>query len=249
MPAPTGRESISLSKPNPALEAVVPGAPPDAHPHPPGLAHHFEDLEQQLHSSVLGMWIFLVTEIMFFGGVFVGYAIYRGAAPDAFAAASGHLDITLGGFNTVVLICSSLTMALAVREAQLGKNRGVFNYLLATLALGTVFLVVKAFEYHDKWTHHLIPGPSFQWPDAATARGAEMFYCFYFALTGIHAAHMIIGAGLLIYFLMQARKNRYHSQYYGPVENMGLYWHFVDIIWIFLFPLLYLLGLHLSGSH
>jgi cytochrome c oxidase subunit 3 len=231
------------------LTAVAPGSPPDTHPHPPGLAHQFEDLHQQLQSGILGMWIFLVTEIMFFGGVFAGYAIYRMAAPDAFAAASGHLDIALGGFNTVVLIFSSLTMALAVRAAQLGNNKAIFNYLMATLALGTVFLVIKAFEYHDKWVHHLIPGAGFQWPDAAQARGAELFYCFYFALTGIHAFHMVIGAGLLIYFLMQARKNRYHAEYYGPVENMGLYWHFVDIIWIFLFPLLYLLGLHLPGNH
>ena len=239
-----------MSKENPALEAVVPSHDAHEHPaHPPGLAHQFEDLHQQLDASVLGMWLFLITEIMFFGGLFAGYAIYRSSAPDAFAAASGHLDITLGGFNTVVLIFSSLTMALAVRSAQLGNNKAIFNYLVATLVLGTVFLVVKGFEYHDKFVHHLIPGANFQWPDPALARGAEMFYCFYFAMTGMHAFHMIIGAGLLIYFLIQARRHRYHSEYYGPVEIMGLYWHFVDIVWIFLFPLLYLLGLHLSGKH
>jgi cytochrome c oxidase subunit 3 len=237
-----------LSERNPALAAVTPGADPHAqelHEHPLGLAHQFEDLHQQLDSSVLGMWVFLITEIMFFGGLFAGYAIYRSAAPEAFAAASHHLDITLGGFNTIVLIFSSLTMALAVRAAQLGNNKSIFNYLLATLVLGTVFLVVKAFEYHHKFVDHLVPGFTFQWADAATAQGAQMFYCFYFAMTGMHAIHMIIGAGLLIYFLIQARKSRYHSEYYGPVEIMGLYWHFVDIVWIFLFPLLYLIGLHL----
>lgn len=219
-----------------------------AHQHPPGLAHHFEDLHQQLDSAVLGMWLFLITEIMFFGGLFAGYAVYRMAAPDAFAAASSHLDIKLGGFNTVVLIFSSLTMALGVRAAQLGRNKAIFNYLVATLALGTVFLVVKAFEYHHKWVEGLIPGAGFRF-EGPHAQGAQMFFCFYFAMTGMHALHMIIGAGLLIYFMVQARKERYHPEYYGPIEIMGLYWHFVDIVWIFLFPLLYLLGLHLEGGH
>jgi cytochrome c oxidase subunit 3 len=216
--------------------------------HLPGFQHQFEDLNQQLDSTTLGMWVFLVTEIMFFGGLFAGYALYRSAAPDAFAAASAHLDIALGGFNTVVLIGSSLTMALGVRAAQLGDNKWVKNWLVATLALGLVFLGVKVIEYSAKFRDHLIPGPNFQWPVAAEARGAEMFYCFYFAMTGMHAFHMIIGAGLLIYFIRKAMKNTYHTRYYGPVENMGLYWHFVDIVWIFLFPLLYLLGLHLHGG-
>jgi cytochrome c oxidase subunit 3 len=237
-----------LSERNPALTAVVPGADSHAHEHqehPPGLAHQFEDLDQQLDSSVFGMWVFLATEIMFFGGLFTGYAVYRSAAPDAFAAASHHLDVTLGGVNTIVLICSSLTMALAVRAAQLGNNKSIFRYLLATLGLGMVFLAIKGVEYYHKFVDLLIPGFNFRWEDASTAHSAQMFYCFYFGMTGMHAIHMVIGAGLLIYFLMQARKNRYHSEYYGPIEIMGLYWHFVDIIWIFLFPLLYLIGLHL----
>jgi len=213
--------------------------------HAPGLAHQFDDLVQQLDATTFGMWLFLAQEIMFFGGLFAAYTIYRSWHPEAFAAASHHLDIRLGGFNTVVLIFSSLTMALGVRAAQMGRNKAVFNYLFATFMLGNVFLVVKGFEYHHKWVEHLIPGPWFQFhgsPDPAV----QMFFNLYFAMTGMHALHMIIGAGLLIYFMVQARKNRYHAHYYGPVEIMGLYWHFVDIVWIFLFPLLYLLGLHNS---
>jgi cytochrome c oxidase subunit III len=211
--------------------------------HAPGLAHQFDDLDQQLDATTFGMWLFLAQEIMFFGGLFAAYAIYRSWHPDAFVAASHHLDVKLGGFNTVVLIVSSLTMALGVRAAQMGKNKAVFNYLFATFMLGNVFLVVKAFEYHHKWVENLIPGPSFQFAGSADP-AVQMFFNIYFAMTGMHALHMIIGGGLLIYFMIQARKNRYHAHYFGPIEIMGLYWHFVDIVWIFLFPLLYLLGLH-----
>jgi len=214
--------------------------------HPPGFAHQFEDIHQQLDSSTLGMWVFLAQEIMFFGGLFAGYTIYRSHMPKAFEAASNHLDIFLGGFNTVVLIASSLTMALGVRAAMMGKNQTLLKFLVATLILGSTFLGVKVIEYKDKFAHHLVPGYNFQWPDPAQAAGAKMFYTFYFAMTGMHALHMIIGAGLLLFFIRQAMKNRYHPQYFGPIENMGLYWHFVDIVWIFLFPLLYLLGLHLG---
>jgi cytochrome c oxidase subunit 3 len=205
------------------------------------LAHQFDDLPQQLDASTFGMWIFLVTEVMFFGGIFAGYAVYRSAYPEAFAAGSLRLDIVLGGFNTVVLIASSLTMALAVRCAQLGDNRGTARLLIMTLALGTVFLVVKVLEYHHKYVEHLVPGASFHF-EGPLAREVQMMFCFYFVLTGMHALHMVVGAGLLIYFIVQARAQRYSPSYYGPVEIMGLYWHFVDIVWIFLFPLLYLIG-------
>jgi len=221
------------------------------HAHPPGLAHQFEDLDQQLDATSFGMWLFLVNEIMFFGGLFAGYALYRSQMPAGFEAASNHLDIFLGGFNTVVLIGSSLTMALGVRSAQLGRNIWVRNWLIATLFLGLVFLGVKVIEYSAKYRDHLIPGANFQWPDPALAQGAQMFYVFYFAMTGMHALHMVVGAGLLLYFIRQAQQGRYHAHYFGPIENMGLYWHFVDIVWIFLFPLLYLLGLafHGGGGH
>jgi cytochrome c oxidase subunit 3 len=140
-------------------------------------------------------------------------------------------------------------MALAVRAAMLGDNRKIVRFLFGTLFLGCVFLGVKVVEYSAKFRDHLIPGYNFQWPDAALASGAQMFYVFYFVMTGMHALHMIIGAGLLLYFIRKAMKNTYHSQYYGPIENMGLYWHFVDIVWIFLFPLLYLLGLTMGKAH
>ncbi len=209
--------------------------------HHTALAHQFDELPQQLDASTFGMWLFLVTEIMFFGGLFAGYAVYRSAYPEGFAEGSLHLDVTLGTFNTVVLIGSSLTMALAVRQAQLGESRRAANYMIGTLVLGCVFLVVKGFEYHHKHVEHLIPGPHFVFP-GALADQVQLMLCFYFAMTGMHALHMVIGAGLLIYFIAQARAERYSREYYGPVEVMGLYWHFVDIVWIFLFPLLYLIG-------
>lgn len=209
--------------------------------HPEVLQHQFDDLEQQMDASTLGMWVFLLTEIMFFGGLFAAYTVYRAAYPDGFAAGSLRLDLTLGGLNTVVLIASSLTMALAVRAAQLGKRRDLVAFLTATLGLGLVFLVVKVFEYHHKYVERLIPGPNFffEGPHAAQA---QMMFCFYFAMTGMHALHMVVGVGLLTYFISKARAGRYTAQYYWPVEVMGLYWHFVDIVWIFLFPLLYLIG-------
>ena len=213
-----------------------------------GLAHHFEDFEQQLDASTFGMWLFLITEVLFFGGLFAGYTLYRSHMPHAFELASSHLDIPLGAMNTVVLIFSSLTMALAVRACQMGNNKLTRNLLVATLLLGFVFLGVKVVEYSAKFEHHLVPGYNFdqtmpQW------QGQQMFYQFYFALTGMHALHMIIGSGLLLYFIIRSHQGRYHSNYFGPVEVMGLYWHFVDIVWIFLFPLLYLLGLHVGGKH
>jgi cytochrome c oxidase subunit 3 len=205
------------------------------------VAHQFDDAEQQLDASTFGMWVFLAQEIMFFGGLFVAYTIFRNAWHDAFLEGSHHLDLKLGGFNTVVLIASSLTMALAVRAAQLAHTRALVNYLWATLGLGTVFLIVKAFEYHHKYVERHIPGLNFH-AEGPNAGPVQMFFVFYFAMTGMHALHMIIGAGLLLYFIAKARRGIYGPNYFGPVENMGLYWHFVDIVWIFLFPLLYLIG-------
>lgn len=211
--------------------------------HPAELQHQFEDIGQQLDASTLGMWVFLLTEIMFFGGLFCAYAVYRSAYPEAFAEGSRHLHMVLGGVNTVVLIVSSLTMALAVRAAQLGKRIATTNYLVATLGLGLVFLVIKFFEYRHKFIEHHVPGPNFIF-DGPHAQQTQMFFSFYFAMTGMHALHMVVGAGLLVYFIIKAYKGRYNARYYGPVEVMGLYWHFVDIVWIFLFPLLYLIGYH-----
>ena len=206
----------------------------------PALAHHFEDLDQQRGASELGMWAFLVTEIMFFGGLFTTYAVYKFAYPQAFHDASHHLDIRLGGFNTVVLIASSLTMVLAVQAAQTGQRARQRLYLWLTIFLGLVFLGVKSVEYHHKWIEHLIPGPTF----APTDRGSALFYSLYFGMTGMHALHMIIGIGLLLYLVVRAGRGHFSAEYHTPVEVVGLYWHFVDIVWIFLFPLLYLLGRH-----
>ena len=201
-------------------------------------------MEQQRDASSLGMWVFLVTEILFFGGLFLAYTVYRSEYARAFAEASRHLDITLGTFNTAVLIVSSLTMALAVFSASTGRRRALLLFLIATMVLGGVFLGVKAVEYGHKFHDHLVPGPHFRFP-GPYARQAEIFYSLYFAMTGLHAAHMIIGIGILTVLVLQARKGRYGPAYYTPVEVSGLYWHFVDIVWIFLFPLLYLIGRHI----
>jgi cytochrome c oxidase subunit 3 len=212
--------------------------------HHRALAHHFESLEQQKEASTLGMWVFLVTEVLFFGGLFVAYSIYRGWYPEAFAAASHSLDLTLGAVNTVVLITSSLTMALAVHSAQTGDRRKLMLFLVATMALGAVFLGIKAIEYADKFEHHHVPGPSFHFEPAALAREAQIFFSLYFVMTGLHALHMIIGLGIMMWMLWWSWKGIVTPEYESPIEISGLYWHFVDIVWIFLFPLLYLFGRH-----
>jgi cytochrome c oxidase subunit 3 len=213
----------------------------DEHAHNPNLQHHFYSMEQQLEASTLGMWVFLVTEVMFFGGMFTAYLVYRVMYPDAWLAGSNHLNVPLGALNTAVLICSSLTMVLAVRAAQVGSRRGQLVNLVLTILLGTVFLVVKYFEYKDKLDHHLVPGPNF---DASLPQAQQLFFSLYFMLTGVHAAHMVVGIGIMSVILVMAWRGRFSPSYYTPVEVSGLYWHFVDIVWIFLFPLLYLLGYH-----
>jgi len=207
------------------------------------LAHQFNDLEQQAEAATLGIWAFLITEILFFGGLFTGYAVYRTNYPQAFAEASHHLDILLGGINTVVLIGSSFTMALAVHAAQSGKRRALIAFLLATMLLGAVFLGIKVVEYSHKFVDHLVPGRTFTFP-GAYAPQAQLFFSFYFAMTGMHAVHMIIGLAILSVLVGRAWRNRFSAIYFAPVEVTGLYWHFVDIVWIFLFPLLYLIGRH-----
>ena len=228
------------------------------------VAHQFDSAEQQRQASSLGMWIFLVTEVMFFGGLFAGYVIYRGLYPEAWIVGSHLLSINLGGFNTAVLLGSSLTMALAVHAAQTSKRMAAAFFLVLTMVLGLVFLGVKVVEYSGKMEHHLVPGAHFQF-DPAQAHGEEggpvahnfekaletvkpgpvqLFFSFYFTMTGMHAVHMIIGEGLLLWLLVGTLRGRYHAAYHAPVEITGLYWHFVDIVWIFLFPMLYLIGRH-----
>jgi cytochrome c oxidase subunit 3 len=215
--------------------------------HHPSLQHQFDTLEQQKESSTLGMWIFLVTEIMFFGGLFLAYVVYRSTYPQAFAAASHTLNVLMGGINTAVLIGSSLTMALAIWAAQVNWRKGIVLFLLLTIALGSTFLVVKAFEYREKFEHHHVPGPNFEF-DGPQPEHAEIYFSLYFIMTGLHATHMVIGIAILGVLAWFAYKGKYDSSYYNPLEVTGLYWHFVDIVWIFLFPLLYLLGAHLHGA-
>ena len=225
---------------------------PDAAPHhtavpglhPPGLAHHFDSVEQQTEATTHGMWVFLGTEVLFFGGLFLVYAIYRTWYPDAFSAASHELDVTLGTINTVVLITSSLTMALAVHAAQLGQRKTLMIFLVVTMLLGGVFLGIKSVEYYHKFVEHHVPGPSFQFAEAAVARNAQIFFSLYFMMTGLHALHMIIGIGIMLVMLWWAWNGTITAEYHSPIEISGLYWHFVDIVWIFLFPLLYLIGRH-----
>ena len=241
--------SISLTDPH----------APGGHDVHPSLQHHFDTLEQQKEASTLGMWLFLVTEIMFFGGLFTTYVVYRSKYSTAFVAASHTLDWKLGAFNTAVLILSSLTMALAIWAAQVNRRKQVVAFLIATMILGLTFLGVKAVEYADKFEHHHVPGASFEWHEGGHAEGGpaaaapaqadfakhvQLFFSLYFIMTGLHAVHMICGIGVLAFLLAPSWKGRYNSAYHNPLECTGLYWHFVDIVWIFLFPLLYLLGAH-----
>ena len=209
----------------------------------------FDTPEQQKDASVLGMWGFLITEIMFFGGMFLAYSLYRSSYPEIFAVASTSLNVYIGAFNTVVLLCSSFTMVLAVRAAQLGQRKALILFLILTLILGGAFLGIKAFEWHEKFVEHHIPGQSSFFLEGipAAAQGhAQLFFSLYFAMTGLHALHMVVGAGLLIYLIVMARRGIFTAEYYTPVDMIGLYWHFVDIVWIFLFPLLYLIDRHLG---
>ena len=283
------------------------------HHHHRGLQHQFEDMGQQVESVSIGMWMFLVQEIMFFGGLFTAYLVLRSKYPMAFAAGSNHLDAFWGGLNTIVLIVSSLTMALTVYYAQKGNRNMQVILIVLTMFFGAVFLGVKTIEYTDKYNHGLVPVTGlnrevraepgaehsaaeekpcyaytheeleehqyvnphgeFQWKDCSLVKLAEehnyltasekngyystgeidankfrdkvrIFFWIYFVMTGLHALHMIVGLGLMLWLLYKAFKGTFDAEYYMPVEMSGLYWHFVDIVWIFLFPLLYLLGRH-----
>jgi cytochrome c oxidase subunit 3 len=232
----------------------------------PELRHHFADEEQQRNAAALGMWWFLGTEIMFFGGMFCAYLIYRLKYFAEFAAASRSLDLKVGTLNTAVLICSSLTVAQAVRAAQMGNRKLQVKLLLATMFFGLVFLGVKAYEWENKYKEHHIPTFDFNAKDLMRdnqklfgldklqndpvklrAREAEIqqhskiFFSLYFALTGMHAIHMIVGVGIFSVITWMAWKGRFTPEYHTPLEIAGLYWHFVDIVWIYLFPLLYLI--------
>ena len=226
--------------------------------HPPHLRHHFATVEQQRETAGFGMWLFLLTEIMFFGGMFAAYLIYRNWYYPAFVAGSHQLSILLGTVNTAVLICSSFTMAMAVYSAELRRKSALIMWLLLTILLGLVFLGIKADEYHEKWEKHHVPGLNFSISDFThaskeyaddklptdMAEKTQVYFSLYFAMTGMHALHMVIGISILIVLVIRARADAYTEGHMTTIENFGLYWHFVDIVWIFLFPLLYLISRH-----
>jgi len=220
---------------------MKPNAMSVATDHPSHLQHHFADEEQQRESAKLGMWLFLLTEILLFGGLFCAYAIYRAWYPDMFFNAHQALDVTLGGINTVVLITSSVTMALSIRSMQLDRRKQTVNYLIMTLLLAAAFLVIKYFEYTHKIHLGQLPGKYYTYTGIEGAN-PHIFFSVYFMMTGLHGIHVIGGMGVIGWVLAQTRKGRFSSRYYTPIEMVGLYWHLVDMIWIFLFPLLYLIG-------
>jgi cytochrome c oxidase subunit 3 len=231
--------------------------------HPPYQRHHFESVDQQFDATNFAMWLFLLTEIMFFGGLFTAYLIMRNWYYPAFVEASHQLNIGWGTANTAVLIVSSFTMAMGVWSAEMRKKGSLILYLTLTFILGLAFLGIKSIEYHEKWVKHHVPG--LNWSDASflnpasdpevhaqypkdqplapdMAAKAEMYFFLYFAMTGMHALHMIIGISILGFMLVRAKAGAYTTGHVTYVENFGLYWHFVDIVWIFLFPLLYLIS-------
>jgi cytochrome c oxidase subunit 3 len=213
-------------------------------------------MEQQKEAGFIGMWVFLLTEIMFFGGLFLAYMVYRTTYPEGFLFGSHLLNVPLGGTNTVVLIVSSLTMAMAVHSSQTGERKKLLFYLTLTLILGLTFLVIKYFEYSSKIHDHLFPAFVTYHPETTGHHGVPLdlqqpvrvFLWIYFLMTGLHALHMIVGAGILITLIILSWRGKFNTVYNAPVEISGLYWHFVDIVWIFLFPLLYLTGFHVTGG-
>lgn len=204
------------------------------------VAHHFVDSEQQFDSAKMGMWIFLVTEILFFGGLFAAYIIYRSWYPELYVEASKELNTMWGAINTVVLIGSSLTVAMSIRSAQLNQKSGIICNLIITLVLAGVFMVIKYFEYTHKFHLGIYPGEYYTYTGLEHPK-ANIFFSIYYCMTGLHGLHVIIGMGLMIWLIIKANQGAFSAQYYTPVEIVGLYWHLVDIIWIFLFPLLYLI--------
>jgi cytochrome c oxidase subunit 3 len=204
-------------------------------------AHHFESLEHQYQSGKQGVWLFLVTEIMMFGGLFVAYAIFHNLYPELFKAGSQFLDWKMGAVNTLVLIGSSLTMALAIRYVQVNETKKAVTCLLITAACGAIFMVIKYFEYTHKIHEGLLPGKFFAYEHAEVAN-LGLYFSFYFSMTGLHGLHVLIGMGLILWVAWKAHKGQFSAEYFTPVEGVGLFWHVVDLIWIYLFPLLYLVG-------
>ncbi len=250
----------------PDSPAVETGATAEAHQeHPAYQRHHFESVDQQFDATNFAMWLFLLTEVMFFGGLFTAYLVMRNWYYPAFVAASHQLNIGWGTANTAVLIASSFTMAMGVWSAETRRRKSLLLYLSLTLLFGFTFLGIKYIEWHEKWEKHHVPGIHFsvqsfidpasdpevhkQYPDdkplgADMAQKTEEYFFLYFAMTGMHALHMVIGVGILVFMIFRAKAGAYTAGHFTFVENFGLYWHFVDIIWIYLFALLYLISRH-----
>lgn len=228
-----------------AITVDAPGTHADAHhDHPPHLQHHFVSSEQQFDSAKMGMWLFLATEILLFSGMFVAYTVYRVWNPEVFEQASHALNPWLGLGNTLVLLASSWTMAMAINSIQRGDQARLSRYLLLTIGGAIFFLGVKAYEYGSKFSHGIMPGKYFHPHGEYASFDVPMmkqFFSIYYMATGVHAIHIIAGVGVLTWMWFRARKREFSSAYYTPVECAGLYWHLVDIIWIFLFPLIYLI--------
>lgn len=234
----------------PSAVAVYPVEPPTAQAAEHSVvAHHFEDLAQQREANRLGLWVFLSTEVLFFGVLITAYVVFRAAYPTTFHAASHHLNVVLGTLNTTLLLTSSLLVALAVHAATAlshgeraarRQRRQVMLLLSGTALLGLIFLGIKAFEYYTDYQEHLIPGFDFRW-EGADFLPAQLFFVLYFVTTGIHALHMIIGIVIALIMAFLAGRHWYDRDPI-PVELFGLYWHFVDIVWIFVFPFYYLIG-------
>lgn len=236
-------------------------AQPEEHAHValPQHRHHFETQEQQREAGTFGMWLFLLTEIMFFGGLFFSYLLYRNWYYDAFVVASNQLSVPLGGTNTAVLITSGFCMALAVWASEVKKKGLLVLTLILTMLFGCIFIGIKYDEYHEKWEKHHIPGDHFDVSEFVNphayglkeeplppdqAAHTQIFFSLYFAMTGLHALHMLIGLGVLVWLTVRAHRGDFTNGYVAPIENFALYWHFVDIVWLFLFPLLYLINRH-----
>lgn len=207
------------------------------------LREQFANPEQQLETAKIGMWVFLVTEIMLFGGLFMAFTVYRMYYPLAFDAGSREMDIVLGSINTAVLICSSFAMAMADHSAEAGNRKLLALFLILTMLIGCVFLGIKFTEYYKHYQDHKAPGVWFEYSGANPGR-VQMFFVFYFIMTGLHAIHMLIGLSVLSVMLFRTMVGTFTARYYTPIQLSGLYWHFVDVVWVFLYAIFYLPGLH-----
>lgn len=206
-------------------------------------AHHFDSADHEFQAAKQGMWLFLVTEVLMFGGLFVAYGIFRGLYPQMFHDAHKMLAVNLGATNTIVLITSSLTMATAVTATQKGQRDRAIVTLVLTFLLACCFLVIKYFEYSHKFHDGLLPGGHFSNPELMKEDPkSPLFFSLYFMMTGLHGIHVLIGMGLIAWMLVRTIRNEFSPYWYTPIELTGFYWHFVDLIWIYLFPLLYLVG-------